>query len=125
MTDPSSELGGNRPSGERGPAWLIMPGKILLLALLLFASFSLGVYFGERDLTRAITPPWPEPRPVVTSTPTPTPVATLAPASWSEVQSTETGVFNLRADFVLYHGARRSQSVQPVSVSTWVNSLSR
>jgi hypothetical protein len=68
FTGPVTDLEDGPDAGNRqqGPPWLIWLGALLLLAILLFAAFSLGVYMGERDMTRAVAPPWPEPRPTVT-----------------------------------------------------------
>jgi cytochrome c-type biogenesis protein CcmH/NrfG len=68
----------NRPEyeAERGPAWLVWPGVALLVVILLFAVFSLGVYMGEREMTRPVVPPWPEPRASSTVAPTLPPLAT-------------------------------------------------
>ena len=55
---------------EKGPRWLIWPGITLLIVLALFAAFSIGVYMGERDLTKPSVPPFPEARPTPLPTPT-------------------------------------------------------
>ncbi|HMA34706.1 MAG TPA: hypothetical protein VKY74_09520 [Chloroflexia bacterium] len=57
------------PPGHR-PVWLIRLGALLLLLLLLWAAFALGVWASERGLTRSTLPPWPEPPPAGTPAPT-------------------------------------------------------
>lgn len=75
-------MNGNTQNGEgkepeRGPAWLVWPGIALLVVIVLFAVFSLGIYMGERGMTVPLSPPWPEARPAPTITPTLPPLPTF------------------------------------------------